>query len=117
MKGYCIKLGIMVEMKNIETIQMPDLSYIHKGTHTNKRKTYVIYKKLTERDLIINKRGHKFPKEVYVSKRTPARLTKDFNGQVIIDGKKRTKTTPKDGRIQTVDDVKNKEKKNEKITR
>lgn len=105
---------MMVEMSNVETIKMPNQSFVHRGICTTPKCGGIIFVKIYDQDVIIVYDGLKYPKEVFVGEKTPKRLVIDEAGQTIIKKDELIKTTPKDGKIKTVFDVKQeKESKDE----
>lgn len=107
-QGYCQDCGKMVEMFHVETVQLSNLVFVHTGKCSCSGR---IYKSISDENIIINKRGHKYPKTVYQGKRTPRRLIEDHNGQTIINNGKTIKTKSKEGAIETVQELKKKGKK------
>lgn len=93
-----------VEMNNVETVKMPNQGFIQRGICN--QCDGLIFVKVYDQDLIITDGGHKYPKEIFVGSKTPKRLLIDKVGQTIIKKGEVTTTTPKDGKIVTVFDVK-----------
>lgn len=113
MEGYCQNCFEIVEMINVETVKMPNLSFIHRGFCSKPKCDGVIFVKIYDQDVILADTGLKYPKEIFVGEKTPKRLLVDEVGQTIIKKDEVIKTTPKDGQIKTVFDIK-KENENEK---
>lgn len=104
MRGFCQKCTVTKEISGIETIRLPNLSYINKGTCPDCGGP--IYVKLYDKDILISRSGFKAPKEIYVSENTPARIQKIQIGQTLIQADKTVELKPKEGtKIQTVHDV------------
>ena len=112
MEGYCQHCFMTVEMKDVETVKMPNQAFIHRGLCSQPKCDGVIFVKIYDQDLILTDNGHKCPKDVFVGSSTPKRLLIDEVGQTIIKKGEVINTTPKDGKIVTVFDVK-KENENE----
>lgn len=108
--GYCQNCKKIVPMRDVETVQLPNKRFIHRGKCTLPRCNQIIWKSIRPEHIIINRSGHKTPDRVYVGLRTPDRLKEDPNGQTLIKDGKEIKTEPKDGRIIT---VREKERENE----
>ena len=116
MNGYCQNCSMIVEMNSVETIKLQNQSFIHRGYCSIPKCDGVIFVKIYDQEVIIVDSGLKYPKEVFVGEKTPKRLVIDEVGQTIITKDEVIKTTPKDGKITTVFDIKNeKEIKNEDI--
>lgn len=116
MNGYCQNCFMIVEMSNVETVKMPNQSFIQRGYCTTPKCDGVIFVKIYDHELIIVDSGLKYPKEVFVGEKTPKRLVIDEVGQTIFIKDEVIKTIPKDGKITTVFDIKKeRENKNEDI--
>ncbi len=116
MEGYCQNCFEIVEMINVETVKMPNQSFIHRGFCSKPKCDGVIFVKIYDQDVILADTGLKYPKEVFVGVTTPKRLLIDEVGQTIINKDEVIKKPSKDGNIKTVFDVKNeRESKNENI--
>lgn len=107
MQGYCQSCGQMVDMENVQTVRLPNLSFIQKGICIRKDCLGVIFKRIEDHEIIINAAGHKFPKEVYVGPETPKKLFED-NGQTIFKANEIIRTKLKNDQIKTVKDIKEK---------
>ena len=106
MEGYCQNCFKIVEMKDVETVKIPNQAFIHRGFCSQPKCDGVIFVKIYDQDVILADSGLKYPKEVFVGLRTPKRLLIDEVGQTIIKKGEVINTTPKDGKITTVFDVK-----------
>lgn len=97
MIGYCQDLGINVEMENVQTIQMPDLSFVQEGTFTKRGKVYKVFRVVNSDEILVTTSGKFFPKEVYVGPRTPKNLLKEKRGQDLIEKGKRIRLGAREG--------------------
>lgn len=116
MNGYCQNCFMIVEMVNVETVKLPNQSFIHRGYCTTPKCDGIIFVKIYDHEVIIVDNGLKYPKEVFVGEKTPKRLVIDEAGQTIFKKDEVIQTTPKEGKVVTVFDIKNeKEKADENI--
>jgi hypothetical protein len=108
MLGYCQECKINVDVKtgDGQTIKLPNLNYVHKGKCPSCGGP--VFRKVQDKDLIVNASGHRFPKTVFVGPNTPKRLVEDENGQILITNAGQTyQTRVKDGQdIITLEDIK-----------
>ena len=111
MEGYCQNCFEIVEMINVETVKMPNQSFVHRGFCSKPKCDGAIFVKIYDHEIILADTGLKYPKDIFVGSRTPKRLLIDEVGQTIIKKGEVIKTTPKDGKTITVFDVK-KEREN-----
>ena len=116
MQGFCQELKMMVGMENVQTVQLPDLSFVHRGVFKAKGRTYQIFKKVGEADTIVTSEGHHVPREIFVGKKTPTKLFKIEAGQVLIYTKTgRRELKPRSADVKTLESIKlEREKENEK---
>jgi len=116
--GYCVALKRMVEMAEVETIQLPDLSFVHRGKFTDdKGKVHVIHRKVYPQEIIIDHTGHHFPNEVHVGQKTPEKIFQEPVGQLIIVDGKNIKTVHADGKLKTREELEAEVKRDEKVTK
>lgn len=110
MIGYCQNEGKMVEVKNPQTVRLPNLSYVQKGTCPKCKGLVMV--KINDHQLIMSDSGHRVPMEIYEGPKTPKRILSMQAGQTIYS---RTKedvyiteikpTTTLDGKITTVSEI------------
>lgn len=110
MIGYCQDCSKNREMKEVETVQLRNSSYVHKGACV--KCEGLMYKSLRDTDLIVTKSRRFYPKEIYVGKNTPKRILKVDVGQTIIEKNKKKVLSGKG--FETLEELKKKEKENEK---
>src|SRR3989338_389747 len=108
MQGYCQSCGQIVDMENVQTVRLPNLSFIQKGVCSRKDCLGVIFKLIEDHEIIINAAGHKFPREVYVGPETPRKLFEKDNGQTIFKANEIVRTKLNNDQIKTVKEVKEK---------
>lgn len=106
MKGFCVQLKRMVEMSEIETIRMPDLSFIHRGKFTDKSGvTHTVIRRVYPHETIMTDSGHHYPREVHIGASTPAKIYRDPVGQKIVIEDKHIETAKEDGSLKSHDEL------------
>ena len=114
MIGYCQHCKKMIEIDEVTTVRLPNLNYVHRGLCSKAKCRNIIFVKIHDHEILIDKAGHKCPKEVFAGTTTPKPLINEQFGQIIITKNKRIETVPSDGYIKTVFDLK-KELGDEKV--
>jgi hypothetical protein len=116
MKGYCAELKQMVEMSDVQTIQLPNLDYIHKGKYIDPAgKVHTITRAVMDNEIIRTGSGNHYPKEVFIGNSTPKKIINNPAGQRLIVAGQVFETSRPDGTIKTVEEVKTEVLKNESL--
>lgn len=109
MIGYCQNCKKNVEMEGVETMQLPDLSFIQSGYHIAGRVKHTIWKKVQDTELIVLDGGRRIPDVVFASRKTPKNIYSISVGQKVVSREKYIKDIkPKKDKKRTLDDVKRK---------
>lgn len=119
MQGFCQELKRMVEMQDVQTVQLPDGSFIHRGRFKQKGKSFLIFKRVNEAEILVTSEGHYIPKEIIVGRSTPTRLFKIDAGQQFIKDGKRLEKRPVSGKVvileKLIEEGKERNEKNKKL--
>lgn len=105
MMGYSVKHKRMVKMTDIQTIKMPDLSFLHRGKFTDKKGTHIICRRVYPTETIITDSGHHYPREVFVGPATPPKIYRDPVGQKIVIKEKHIETVKEDGSLKQKEEL------------
>lgn len=116
MKGYCSALRKMVEMSDVQTVQMPDLSFIHKGKFVDEKgKVHTIMRMVFAHETIVTEAGYHCPQKVFIGDKTPKKIASDPIGQKLVISGQMIDTVKADGSLKTVEEVKTEVTQNEKL--
>lgn len=85
MEGYSLRLKKMVDIAVVQTIQLPDGSFVHRGLFRHEDGVAeVIQRKIYDHDIIVTKEGRYFPRDVFVGNKTPQNIQQLSAGQTVI---------------------------------
>lgn len=83
MQGYCQNCFKMMDVDEVKTLRLPNMSFIQRGVCSTCRG--VIFVKIPDHKIIIDAAGHKSPMEVFVGPGTPKKLINRDIGQRIFE--------------------------------
>lgn len=102
---YCMNCKDIKETVNLQTMQLPNLSFVHKGSCSVCGE--VVQKKVADRDIVVDS-GRHYPKRVFSGDRTPKKIIRSDIGQEIIrriDGVLKKEISPENIRIKKLSDL------------
>lgn len=82
MQGYCSKCKDHVEMTAIFTDQLPNGRLVHKGRCAVCGDP--VWKTVKDEDIVVTPSGRHVPKNIFVGKYTPKRITSCVAGQTLV---------------------------------
>ncbi len=84
MQGYCQNCQKIVEVNDVVTVRLPNHSFIHRGICSNPQCQGVVFMKIHDYEILIDKAGRKCPAEVFAGPATPKRIINEPFGQKVI---------------------------------
>lgn len=84
MTGYCQNCRKIVEIDEVSTVRLPNMSFIHRGLCAAAACRGVVFVKIPDHEIIIDEAGHKCPAEVHAGPATPKKLVSGIFGQKVI---------------------------------
>lgn len=65
MTGYCQDCQKTVEMEEVQTIQLPNLDFVHQGICTTEDCGAKIYRFLRDSEILVSEGGKKYPRFIF----------------------------------------------------